>query len=159
MGEREYVTIREAAQRLGVSADTVRRRIRRGELPGERQETPQGYVWRVDVSQATGGTGDAPGPSERATEAATTGELDILRERVAGLERLVTELQQDRDQWREQAHRADDAGRELRILLQQAQALALPDGDTPGGTGETDNHAGGRRPGVWQRLRNRVGGT
>src|SRR3954452_18472870 len=47
MGNR--VTIREAATILGVSSDTIRRRLRSGTLTGERAETPQGFVWYVDL--------------------------------------------------------------------------------------------------------------
>jgi len=44
-----WVPIAEAARRLGVSMDTVRRRLKRGELPSERRETPQGFVWWVNL--------------------------------------------------------------------------------------------------------------
>src|SRR4051794_11798860 len=47
MGNR--VTIREAATNLGVSSDTIRRRLRSGSLTGEREETPQGFVWYVNL--------------------------------------------------------------------------------------------------------------
>jgi excisionase family DNA binding protein len=45
------VTIPEAAKILGVTEDTVRRRLRRGELQGERVERPQGYTWIVHLDQ------------------------------------------------------------------------------------------------------------
>ena len=58
-----------------------------------------------------------------------------MRERVAGLERLTTELSEERNAWREQAARSEESARELHILVQQAQALAqaLP-------AGESSNH-------------------
>lgn len=43
----EGLTIAEAAAQLGVSSDTVRRRIRRGELPAQQVTTPNGPAWRV----------------------------------------------------------------------------------------------------------------
>jgi excisionase family DNA binding protein len=43
----ECLTAQEAAQRLGVSEVTIRRRIKRGELEAEKEPTAQGYEWRV----------------------------------------------------------------------------------------------------------------
>ena len=43
------VTIQEAAQRLGVSQDTVRRRIRKEELQARQTPTPQGFRWVVEL--------------------------------------------------------------------------------------------------------------
>jgi excisionase family DNA binding protein len=37
------VSLSEAAQALGVSIITIRRRIKRGELRGRRLSTPQGF--------------------------------------------------------------------------------------------------------------------
>ena len=96
-------------------------------------------------------------------------ELARLRERVSGLERLTDELTGERDAWRDQATRDGEAARELRILLQQAQAFAnaLPatiasqDGldahrEAPGGD-ETVGKGNNTRS-TWQRLRRRLGG-
>ena len=43
------VSIAEAAQRLGVSEKTVRRRLGGGALRGERISRPQGYTWAVHL--------------------------------------------------------------------------------------------------------------
>jgi excisionase family DNA binding protein len=45
----ELVTVPEAARRLGVTEDTVKRRLRKGELQGERKERSQGYTWMVEL--------------------------------------------------------------------------------------------------------------
>lgn len=55
----EWVSIRAAAQRLGVSPDAIRRRLRSGQLRGKQEPTPQGHVWLVDVEPA-GDTQVAP---------------------------------------------------------------------------------------------------
>ena len=41
----------EAAKSLRVSEETIKRRLRRGELSGQRQPRPQGYVWMVDIPE------------------------------------------------------------------------------------------------------------
>jgi excisionase family DNA binding protein len=43
-------TILEAAQRLGVSPDTVRRRVKSGELPAHQKKRGQGFQWLVDLA-------------------------------------------------------------------------------------------------------------
>jgi len=45
------VGITEAAWILGVSSDTIRRRLKRGELEGTRMERPQGFVWAVRIDE------------------------------------------------------------------------------------------------------------
>ena len=45
------VTIQEAAQHLGVSQDTVRRRIRKEELQARQTPTPQGFRWMVELEE------------------------------------------------------------------------------------------------------------
>jgi len=43
------VSMTEAAQRLNVSVDTIRRRLFKGELKGIQEPTPQGYRWIIDL--------------------------------------------------------------------------------------------------------------
>lgn len=43
----ERLSMKQAAERLGVSVDTIRRRLKKGELVGEKEPTPQGYEWRI----------------------------------------------------------------------------------------------------------------
>jgi len=169
---RERVPIKEAAERLGVSPDTIRRRLKAGELTGEREKTPQGFVWRVELpAEAASGETGADMPTAPTAAPGDAVELARLRERVSGLERLADELSGERDAWRDQATRDGEAARELRILLQHAQAFASalpatitpqdgPDGpdahgEAPGG-GETARR-GDDAPSAWQRLRRRLG--
>jgi hypothetical protein len=51
--ELEYLTIPEAAKRLSLSLDQVRRMRRTGALASERRDTPQGHQWliRIDHSE------------------------------------------------------------------------------------------------------------
>ncbi len=142
----ERLTIGEAAERLGVSPDTVRRRLKRGELHGEQEETAQGFIWRIVLPEAP----DEPAPEAEPKESI---ELALLRERVAGLERLAQELQGERDAWREQEASERDASAQLRVLLQQAQTLA---GAIPATVGESEPisspPAAPRSGSFWSRL-------
>ena len=45
----EWVSITQAAERIGVSPDTIRRRLKRGELKGRQERTAQGFVWQIEV--------------------------------------------------------------------------------------------------------------
>ncbi len=47
------VTKKEAAELLGVSVDTIDRRIKRGELKGHKELRPQGLTWLVEVPQGS----------------------------------------------------------------------------------------------------------
>src|SRR5687768_14795603 len=57
-----WLPLGDAAGILGVSTDTMRRRVKRGELDGERRPTPQGFVWwvRLGGNVDTGNLGSAP---------------------------------------------------------------------------------------------------
>lgn len=116
----EWVPIREAALRLAVSPDTVRRRMKAGDLTGEKRPTPQGGMWFVELPA------DAPSLEAAAVGALGGDDVELvrLRAQLEGLEALVGELRSERDAWREQAARSDDAAGQLRVLVQQAQALA-----------------------------------
>jgi len=98
----EKVSIGEAARRLGVSTDTIRRRIGKGELLAHREPTPQGYRWEIELQP-----NDQP---------------------INGQDVLVTTLQA---QVQAQAEELDARRREvqeLHVLLQSAQAaLTAPE--------------------------------
>jgi hypothetical protein len=92
--------IREAARRLGVSQDTIRRRIRRGDLTAAREPTAQGFVWLVDLPEEEAETGE-PAPAGSASDLDHARELNRI---------LLTELE---------ARRREVS--ELHVLLSQAQ--------------------------------------
>ncbi len=46
-----YLSIEETAKRLGVSSDTVRRKIKRGDLRAEKQKGPYGDRWMIPESE------------------------------------------------------------------------------------------------------------
>src|SRR5688572_12239144 len=47
-----WLPLADAARELGVSVDTLRRRLRKGQLVGEQRTTPQGFVWWVRIGAA-----------------------------------------------------------------------------------------------------------
>jgi hypothetical protein len=140
------VSMAEAAQLLGLSIDTVRRRLHRGELQGRQEPTAQGFRWWVKVpdkvdpgykcgaatpSQNGSHSGatleDASGATsnESGTTLAGPGELQALREVIEVLQAQV-KAQQERLAVKDQHLEAKDRQIEqLHVLLQQAQ-VALP---------------------------------
>ncbi|MDQ6794348.1 MAG: hypothetical protein M3067_05950 [Chloroflexota bacterium] len=94
------VGIAEAAVRLGVSVDTVRRRLATGQLTGERDPGVTGK-WRVQVPEAP----------------ARTANVDQVVDLRGERDQLLRMLESERQ-------RHAEAERELRVLLGQSQELA-----------------------------------
>jgi IS30 family transposase len=110
----ERVSIPEAARRLGVTQDTIRRRIRKGELAAYQEPRPQGYVWFVDVPEEELSAEEPAYPDFKEE----TGEVQLLREMME----LLREELKTKDRQLEAREREVQ---ELHVLLQRAQA-ALP---------------------------------
>jgi excisionase family DNA binding protein len=87
------VTVEQAAAVLGVSASTVRRRIRQGSLRAEPAARPQGVVWLVHLPPDATAAADQPPPSAGvvatapATDAMLAYTKTLLEPLVAALER------------------------------------------------------------------------
>ena len=85
------VLITEAARHLSISTATVRRRLHTGVIKGVRKPTAQGFVWMVEIDQAT--------PPEGVTGSSALVELlkaqvQDLRDQVTARTREVGELHQ-----------------------------------------------------------------
>jgi excisionase family DNA binding protein len=105
----DRMTIQEAAQRLGVKEDAVRKRIQRGSMRHEKAKDGRVYVW-VNAAQDT--TQDEPDTSrDEYRDKAQDDRVEDLREQVAYLRRQL-------DEEREARRRAD------LILGQLSQANA-----------------------------------
>lgn len=101
------MTMAQAAKRLGVSVDTIRRRVRSGELEAHKESTPQGFRWLVVLPS------DAGARAARAADVTgVAGEADVLREMVGLL--------------REQLDARTREVQELHTLLAQARGLPAP---------------------------------
>jgi hypothetical protein len=125
------LTMVEAAHQLGVSVDTVKRRIQKGELKGHQQPRPQGFVWLVEMPEETNLPGSNPANTPVDTPV-TAGELRRLEEIVQflkgelnGRDVQIESWKQEAEAHREQLQAKDRQIEQLHVLLQQAQA-ALP---------------------------------
>ena len=101
-GAQDRVTIQEAAQRLGVKEDAVRKRIQRGSMRHEKAEDGRVYVW-VDAAQDT--TQDEPDTSrDEYRDVAQDERVEDLREQVAYLRE---QLDREREARTEERRRHD----------------------------------------------------
>lgn len=92
----ETITIREAAERLGVSAKVVRRLIAEGSLPAAKARGSHGEEWRVDAASLIGVDVNAPArpaASDPAPASPPAAEPPAWRDERAGLLRDKAFLQ------------------------------------------------------------------
>jgi hypothetical protein len=120
------VSVIEAAQILGVSTHTVKRRLKKGELKGEQQATPQGFVWLVEVADDPVELESAVADGSRATPTATPEwtshyeeVIELLKSDLEARDKQIGFLKEEMESRRREVQ-------ELHVLLQQAQA-ALPE--------------------------------
>ena len=119
----QQVSIDEAARLLGVSQDTIRRRIRNGELKAHQVTRPQGYVWRVMLPNGE------PGPEgqNHVGDTYVSSELvEALRDTIQRQDDTVAQLRTQLEAKDRQLETRAREVQELHVLLQQAQA-ALPE--------------------------------
>ena len=136
------LTMVEAAHRLGVSMDTVKRRIQKGELKGHQQPRPQGFVWLVEMPEESSQPGSNPANTPVSTSELRRLEemVQFLKAELAARDTQVESWKQETEAHREQLQAKDRQIEQLHILLQQAQAV-LP--------APRDNRPWWRR--VWRR--------
>ena len=105
------MTIQGAAEFLGVSEITVRRKLKSGQLTGQQEEAPNGRWW-VEISEEKSNFGiGKPDTVQRDSNPELHDPVQILKDQVANLQ-----------------HHLDIREREvgeLHVIIQQ-QALALP---------------------------------
>jgi len=125
----------DAAAHMGVSVNTLRRRIRRGELEAVKNDRGRYLVKVEDTWPLPGGGGGHAAPASLHTPADDPAEVAVLRQRVASLE---AELEARR----REAEAAEVAQREMRALVSQAQSvqLRLMGGGSPGGLDAEIDH-------------------
>jgi hypothetical protein len=113
----------EAAQFLGVSTHTVKRRLKKGELKGEQQATPQGFVWLVEVAndpvecEAAVADGSGAIPTASPDRAGHFEEvIELLKSDLEARDKQINFLKEELESRRREVQ-------ELHVLLQQAQAV------------------------------------
>jgi hypothetical protein len=122
------VTMTEAARRLDVTVETVKRRLRRGELQGHKQPRPQGFTWLIEMPEDTGDQDSTPSvtPSDTPTSNAEVHRLeDMISLLQKELDVTREELEHQRSMYQSELVSKNKQIEQLHILLQQAQA-ALP---------------------------------
>jgi hypothetical protein len=148
-----FVPLRAAVALLGVSDDTIRRRIKAGTLTARQEPTAAGFRWLVDVPADAVPHRDPHadpqhGPAESAPDPQASAGNGHAGE-VAALRELVTVLRDQLDaRTREVA--------ELHVLLQRAQLPAPVGQSEPAPTTPTEAPESGVAPlsprRWWQRL-------
>mgnify|MGYP001087058504 CR=1 FL=1 len=120
-----WAPIADVAAAYGVSLDTIRRRMRKGEIEGRREQTPQGFRWLAlmpdsEASKARENTANAPGASE--SDETAKHDLDIVRH---DQEELISTLQHELALRNREISRLHEVIASQAIALQhQTQALA-----------------------------------
>ena len=90
----EWVGLGEAANRLGVTVDTVRKRARKGELTSRRVPRPQGYAYQVHLVPDLVEDQDAdqvPGQVDPPAPSADLVQMTAIMERLADENRRLSE--------------------------------------------------------------------
>jgi predicted site-specific integrase-resolvase len=107
------LTIKEAAERLGISEVTIRRRLRTGQLKGYQESPPTGK-WFIEVSDDDVERGEV----DRDEDDDTLELVDALRDTIKRQDEVIALL-------KHQLEAREREVQELHVLLQQSQA-ALP---------------------------------
>jgi hypothetical protein len=129
----QEVTIAEAAKRLGMSIDSIRRRIAKEELKARKVPSPHGEIYMIELPDDIA----APSADENKDKEDNPVALEAMRKTIAILE---NELEARRREVQE-----------LHVLLQQAQKQ-LPPGKTEEKPAETVKTEGPKKVSWWQRM-------
>lgn len=106
--EHIYLTYDEAADRLGIKADSVRRRARARKWPRRTGNDGKAQVGvPKDILEADTPSGPPSGPPPGAPSAPHQ-DTEALRVEIRMLRERLEELRNDRDNWQAQAERLND---------------------------------------------------
>jgi hypothetical protein len=151
--ETGWLTLAEAARALGVSVDTMRRRLKRGEVEHRQASTRYGRTWQVRLGRARG---DLPTVGEAPTQPA---EGHLVTELLHLIERLQADYRAAAERHEQTVMelsgrigylRAELAGARERILALEAPKVEpepAPDGEA------TSRRATRRRWRSWEGRR------
>ena len=89
------VSILEAASALQVSTQTIRRRLTKGLIKGYKQETPQGFVWIIEMADPSkSDTDDTNHTNSTALVTELKARIDNLEEQLTIRAGEISELHQ-----------------------------------------------------------------
>jgi hypothetical protein len=141
-GTVQAVTIPEASQALGVSVETIRRRLRRQQLAGQKLPTAQGFEWRVLLpvqlldgtkvdSAASGDWADAAPPTHPPGTSPSHGPAAGPEREIARLEAHVGDLRTELTEARAELEARRREVQELHVIIARLTpapaALLAPD--------------------------------
>jgi len=136
------MTVKAAAEALGVSEDTVARRRKAGTLESRQERTGSGFRWLVQLPEDTAAPALAPADAVAGTPAdapAAPADLAALTDRLERLERALVDDLAAKDK---QIAEKDRQIGELHVLLQrsleQRPTLTLPAPTEDRGASETE---------------------
>jgi len=131
----QEVTIAEAARCLGMSIDSIRRRIAKGELKARKVPSPHGEIYMVELAD------------DAAPVAVTTEEKEENPVAIEAMQKTIAILEAELESRRREVQ-------ELHVLLQQAQKQ-LPPGKTEEAKPEAPVTEVAAKVSWWRRIINR----
>ncbi len=144
--DERWVTVQEAARRLGVKDDAIRKRIQRGTLRSEKDlEDGRVYVY-LDTSQDAAHDGTYAGYQDTTYDASSAASqaavvlVEEMRDRIASLERMLDE---EREARTEERRRHDTL---MVTLLQRIPELEAPGEQRNGHETASPRSDGGTAP-------------
>jgi hypothetical protein len=155
-----WIALKDAAALLGISVDTVKRRMHRGELESRRETIPQGFRWlvRVDPPETEAGESSLSDRSDNRGVDVPLPSTDVVAVMQAQLEARNREVASLLATIASQARALEQAEERLRQLTATAESTGEAVG-SPESDHDDDQDAGdGAEPrvsprGVWARLR------
>jgi DNA-binding transcriptional MerR regulator len=89
----ERLTIAEAAKQLDLTQEAIRQRVRRGTIEHEKGDDGKTYVYLTEADNRTN--------TDNSVENA------VVKDYINALKSQIESVEQDRDEWREEARRKD----------------------------------------------------
>ena len=134
----ERTTIAEAAKKLDVTQEAIRQRIRRGTIEHEKGEDGKTYVYLTD--------------EETSSQPLTNG---VVNDYINALKYQIESLEQDKEEWKEEARRKDHIIMALTQRIPELEAAetkpeAPVTNSTETGKGDVPSEA--QKPSWWRRI-------
>ena len=124
MEDETLYTIHEAAERLNVSKDTVRRRIKKGEIKAEKRQGPYGLAYYIPESELSPSTVLQVVPIQRNI---TKQELkQVFDDSLSPQETQLQQLREEVKELRQELKQVLEQNRELKQVLEQDQREEMP---------------------------------